>query len=119
MWISRKDYDEHLNQVFVANVLIQSYKHLEEQAESLTKERDDLSWRLTDAIAEGVQQEQKNRLLAKEIERLKSRNETTIINRCVNWLKEALYDLQSGCMGQGESLIQEVIETLERLGDEK
>lgn len=41
------------------------------------------------------------------------------INQCVNWLKEALYDLQSGCMGQGESLIQEVIETLERLGDEK
>lgn len=113
MWISRKDYDEHLNQVFVANVLIQSYKHLEEQAESLTKERDDLSWRLTDAITEGVQQEQKNRLLAKEIEQLKSRNETATMNRCVNWLKEALYALQSGCMVQGEILIQEVLEELE------
>lgn len=73
MWISRKEYDEHLNQVFVANVLIQSYKHLEEQAENLTKECDDLKWKLTDAKVERTQQEQQNRLLIEEIERLKCR----------------------------------------------
>lgn len=53
--------------------ILQSYKQIEEQSAKLEKECDDLKWKLTDTKAKCTQQEQQNRLLLDEINRLKAR----------------------------------------------
>ena len=40
------------------------------------------------------------------------------INQCINWLKDALYDMQCGNLGSGEILIQETIKALEETEDD-
>ena len=40
------------------------------------------------------------------------------INQCINWLEDALYDMQCGNINLVENLIQEVITTLKYLDKE-
>ncbi|MBD5584193.1 MAG: hypothetical protein HDQ88_03855 [Clostridia bacterium] len=75
MWISRKEFEEMVRQTYTANVILQSYKQMEEQSAKLEKECYDLKWKLTDAKAKCIQQEQQNRLLVEEIDHLKQKLE--------------------------------------------
>ncbi len=73
MWISRKEYKSLVEQVYTANVILQSYKQMEEQAKKLDEECEQQRREAIYYKSKYVQQEQQNRLLCEEIDRLKAR----------------------------------------------
>lgn len=49
---------------------------------------------------------------------MKDKQKKITITQCINWLEDALYDMQCGKLNLGENLIQEVIMTLKDLDKE-
>lgn len=67
MWIPRKEYKDLIQQIYTADIVLKSYEQTKEEVEHY-------KWKLTSTTAKLVQQEQENRRLLEEIDRLKCRN---------------------------------------------